>query len=182
MIKYINIRNKDMLTKIVSDRSVVDACWSMLYYELGYGGKIVSVDKTMVKLRTQILGSVDEIVIEGNEKEMQILLSAIGLYLQTQESLDKSFEKVQKYLGDLAGKPLFLCHASPLIIGGAMGGERRLRVILCSAIGMGEEMKELVEYGMELKREERDIARDEFKVMVELIYGGAKVSEVMSLV
>jgi hypothetical protein len=105
---------------IVRQQSVSDALESLVIYELGYGGKIMKIERDKLVLFTQVLSTQDTVTFEGTEDEMLPLLQFCAVYSQVSghdEINEAVIDNTLNRLGPLSGKPLFITGALPMFVG-----------------------------------------------------------------
>lgn len=90
-------------------------------YELGYGGRVVSIAENdniiTIKTETRVLNKLDTTVFSGSKEEMEPLLKIAYIISSTPVETQVYVDIITEILGDRSGIPFFLANFSPLIIG-----------------------------------------------------------------
>jgi hypothetical protein len=94
------------------------ALYSMLKWELGYGGKVKNISETEIVTETQIFACTDTTYFTGTKEEVSLLLKALSVYYQvTKFCQDPVITGVCK---TLAGQTtLVVVNYGPILIGTA---------------------------------------------------------------
>lgn len=79
MITQTNIRKRsgeDELKQKPFTRSIKQAFNSLVNYEIGYGGIVISIEETKVVVETRIMDTIDTTIYEGTKEDMALLVEA----------------------------------------------------------------------------------------------------------
>ena len=148
MITYTNSRTNGGEPHVVQNtRSVIGALISLIWYELGYGGKIKELTPTKIVIFTRVLAAQDTVTFEGNEKEMKILLAGVFYHSRTSPNLVQIAEKVIQIT---KGNALLTSHSAIMFTGGVLGGGKRLRACIMAALEI--EDTEFQKFMLEVKQ------------------------------
>jgi hypothetical protein len=121
----------DMGTSV---RTPEDGVFSVLKYELCFGGKIKSVNDQVVVIHTPIFSKTDVVTVTvENEEERRMLFTALRFWLQHQEAVLADDDVMKEIFAATEGLPLAVVHGTPFLL-----GERILRRTLLSCMGLGE--------------------------------------------
>ncbi|MFC1598582.1 hypothetical protein ACFL2U_01030 [Patescibacteria group bacterium] len=129
------------------EQSSYDALGTMIFSELGFGGKIIELTETRIVTLTTVMAAIDTVIFEGTQEEMLPLLQTAYYYLKAGENHDEIMEQTLKQWESLPeevkGKPLFVTTLG-------VWAFARNRLKAAALLGMGITDKEDLEAGMEV--------------------------------
>lgn len=143
-MKVTSIRRKDGDIWVDHDKAPVNnkAFWlgRIVEFELGYGAKVTKLEECFLAIQTNIMGCVDEIVLEGSAEEMLPFVKVAAFYqfaINGQRELD-GFKKLGEQLNKFAG-------GSPLVMvmgTGIFAGQKFAKVaVIAALIGDSDDME-----------------------------------------
>lgn len=179
-VSYTSVRNNEPTKWDTCEKHPVQVMWSILKYELGYGGKVMGVSPTKLQVFTQVLSARDLVTVTGDYKDMDVVIKAVAYHLQSQPTVSETYDTLTKTIGPVAGTALYVTACARILTGGAFGGGSRLRAIAIAAVGVED-----IKIALLLMRLSGPIYReddDDFLAALELIYDGVAASEVGALV
>lgn len=97
--------------------SVGLAFTSLVKYELGFGGKVTSIDRGGLSLRTLVMACVDDTRFTGPEEEMAVLNRAAATFVQIKNEPSVKDALVDRVMETTQGVPLLVAHGHGLIMG-----------------------------------------------------------------
>lgn len=113
MIKYLNQRNNgSQCEPVIRDCTPGEALKSLVVYELGFGGAVVTIERDCVVVSTRVLNCTDLVTFSGPEDEMQLLVKAAVIH----QALLSGLLKNQGYQKNLARRLVELGFGIPLLI------------------------------------------------------------------
>ncbi|MDR3616602.1 MAG: hypothetical protein P4L53_23785 [Candidatus Obscuribacterales bacterium] len=149
MIEIINRRNNGAECEpIVRHESPEKALYSMVKFELGYGGMIVAASETSITVRTRVLNCVDHTTFSGSQQDMRPLIETAYFFMEACKHDDQSIDQVVEQLAATpSGKGLrtfYLTNLAPLLLG-------QKRVSVACMLGMGLTNVNDIEFGIRLR-------------------------------
>ena len=107
--------------------------------ELGFGGKVVEMSETRIKVQTQVLSCLDTAIFEGTALEMRPVVELACLYTEAGENFSELivgetltfFERMSK---EVSGMPFFITALAPILVGG-----NRLKIAVMLSCGIRDE-------------------------------------------
>jgi hypothetical protein len=128
-MRRVSCRNGELLNDL--EISPLKGLHSLVKYELGFGGKIVSLADCYLKVHTRIFSHLDSTEFYFSVEEWAKANEALRFWVDSLISAEQVYEDSKKVLGDLAGNPLMLTMSSGLIAGGAMAVGENLKRYIC---------------------------------------------------
>lgn len=132
-------RHKDgtIYPQFKGDKKLISVLISTLYFEFGYGAQLTNVERNKIELETNVMGSIDKVVITGGKEEMQLLSSAILLFHQLFEK-----NRIDALMEHTKGNPLLLKTGGGLFANlGQKGSITKVNSIICS-LYLGDRLTE----------------------------------------
>lgn len=121
--------------------------YAILKYELGYGGRVQSIDEDRMVVKTRVLAKIDTVTVEfETDEEHKMMAAALHYWLQAVDDVDP-VEVVEPFIKATKGNAFLITHALPLIV-----GQSRVKRTLLLALGLADKpdvVKRLVEVGPE---------------------------------
>lgn len=104
---------------IVARRTVKDALELLVVHEVGFGGCITVIEPRKVQVKTTVLNCLDTMTFEGAEDEMELLVEAAALAVETQpQKHAKLWDScIDQVMTITKGNPLMVKLGSGQIIG-----------------------------------------------------------------
>lgn len=88
MITITNERyNGEQCPPITRQEPLPSAFRSLVFYELGYGGNIISISETQIVVKTPLLGFVDTSTFQGEAEELRPLINFCSVYTEVKRLL-----------------------------------------------------------------------------------------------
>ena len=113
MITISSVRDKDHETFKAIERTenIVGALQSLLRFELGFGGTIVSATETQIVTKTIVFACIDVTTFTGPVDEMQFLIEGTAVYATlAHKNISSDIDLLLKNTG---GVPLFMTSCGP---------------------------------------------------------------------
>jgi hypothetical protein len=150
----------------VRKASLSEAIRSLVRFELGYGGRVVEISETRIKVITIVLSKIDTTIFIGTKEEMEPLLVAVAVFMDGHKlyGMDRLVNDVMNLT---KGKALLVAHASGLIAGGKFVKPATM-IALLNNIDHYELLK--------------DAEYDDFLTACELLREGNTIEEVIDLI
>lgn len=158
MINVVNRRNNGMeCTPITSERSPSQALYSLVKFELGYGGMIVDASETSITVRTQVLNCVDHTTFSGSKEDMQSLVETAYYFMKACAHDGGSIDEVVKQLSatNKGLRAFYLVNLAPMLLG-------RKRLMVATMLGMGITEVDDINFGITL-------SLDDLMALLELV-------------
>lgn len=115
-------------------RSPEDGVYSILKYELGFGGRVISMDESRVTLRTNVMGKVDTVIVTLETKEeRQLMFTMLHHWHDASKEVDGNKELIQILCEKLEGNPLLITHGLPVFL-----GEHKIRRTMLLCLGLAD--------------------------------------------
>jgi len=108
--------------------------------ELGWGGQIVEIDESHIKVQTRVLACIDISIFEGPVEEMKPLFELVYFYLEASQKhsdliVDQTVDYTSSLPNGVGNRPFFFTMLAPLLMGG-----NRLKVAVMLACGLKDEV------------------------------------------
>jgi hypothetical protein len=95
-----------------------DGMYSILKYELGFGGHVVSLTPQGMVVRTNVLGKVDTThVIFDNEEEHELMATMLYHWCRASKSVEDDKELIDNFMKITKGNPFMVVHGGQVILG-----------------------------------------------------------------
>lgn len=149
--------------------------YTILKYELGFGGTVVYMDEKRVTIHTRVLNKIDIIHVElESQEERNLMFTMLHHWYAASEEVNEDEELMQKFFEQTGGLPFFVVHGLPVIgLPIILGGEKVRRTLLaCMGLGDKPEVVKKLK-GME----EKDIV-----TLAELVREGHTWEEALEVV
>lgn len=117
----------------------LDALASLAKYELGWGGQVVDVSESFIKVQTRVFHCLDTSIFEGPTVEMKPLFELVYFYTKASQEFegaieDQAVDETGRWPDGIGRVPLFLSMLAPLVI-----GSNRLKAAAMLACGLRDE-------------------------------------------
>jgi len=95
-----------------------DGVYTILKYELGFGGHVVSLTPQGMVVRTNVLGKVDTThVTFDNEEEHKLMATMLYHWCRASKSVEDDKELIDHFMKVTKGNPFMIVHGEPIILG-----------------------------------------------------------------
>lgn len=161
----------------VQERKVVQALWSALHFELGFGGRVVDFEPTRIVIRTPVFGKVDTSTFTGSKEEMRLLAEGVGLFLAANRRPEDATQWVMAAGGkDGRISPMIATMLAPWAVSGDWQGKKSRLIIAGLVLGEDEERLEtFLDRAAAFGNND-----DDFLAAMELIHEGVDPSELLN--
>lgn len=110
--------------------------YSILKYELGFGGRVQSIDEKQMTVKTCVLTKVDTVVVEfEHDAEYRLMLAMLHHWHQAVEDVDVG-EIAESCVDTAKGNALLITHGMSLLVGAS-----RVKRALLLALGLADKPK-----------------------------------------
>lgn len=135
----------DMGTRICSPEAGV---YSILKYELGYGGRVVEAEEDHLVIQTQVLAANDTVTVTlETTEESRLMFTALKYWYDASKEVNQDEALMDKFMKMTGGNAFLVTHGLPVIFGAA---KVRRTLLLCMGLGDKPEIVERLQ-GLEEK-------------------------------
>lgn len=111
-----------------------EGIYTILKYELGFGGNVVYMDEQKVTIKTPVLGKVDTILVELESREEQkLMFIMLRHWYEVSEEVESDEELMQKLFDTTGGNPFLVVHGLPVVF-----GIEKVNRTLLACMGLGD--------------------------------------------
>lgn len=119
----------EMSTRTVTPE---DGVYSILKYELGFGGHVAGLTPQGMQVRTNVLGKVDTTHVTFDSKEeYELMATMLYHWYKASDSVEKDNALIDRFLEVTKGNPFMVVHGAPIIL-----GESKVRRTLLGCLGL----------------------------------------------
>lgn len=146
-----------------------EGTFSILNYELAYGGRVATITKHNMTVVTPVFGKTDYTYVSfETEEEFQMMVTALYYWYKASEEVKEDPNLIDAIMEITEGNAFLVTHGTPLIF-----GERTLRLALLMAFGI-HNRPDIIE-------KLANVAEEDLATLAELVREGSSWEEALGL-